>query len=80
MLAYLLTTPTGLLVNFLILGLEKVEIEQDGVKTKTDKGYAVTTIGRKGVIGRATFVKEKNANAFMHTIKSEIEENLKKVR
>ena len=24
--------------NFLILGLEKVEIEQDGVKTKADKG------------------------------------------
>ena len=27
-----------ILTNFLILGLEKVEIEQDGVKTKTDKG------------------------------------------
>ena len=27
-----------ILTNFLILGLEKVEIEQDGVKSKTDKG------------------------------------------
>ena len=27
-----------ILVNFLILGLEKAEIEQDGVKIKTDKG------------------------------------------
>ena len=27
-----------ILTNFLILGLEKVEIEQDGVKTKADKG------------------------------------------
>jgi len=68
------------------LGKNKEVLEMDGrkvliiKKTKTDKGYAVTTIGRKGVIGRATFVKEKNANAFMHTIKSEIEENLKKVR
>lgn len=27
-----------IITNFLILGLEKVEIEQDGVKLKTDKG------------------------------------------
>ena len=27
-----------ILTNFLILGLEKVELEQDGVKTKLDKG------------------------------------------